>query len=200
MNDLEMLRLRDGAEHRIGPLTLQRTGFSEAGTPTGTVRLQTGHRAGAVGFTLDWMDAEAIAFCIWPSARLWRCSESDRKGQRGWLRLGVTKDPRLIGHLPPAGWADRRFQVARLITNAGELERPEPRDGNRTTDYSRHRFILRPDARPVTATRTFFIYACTALGRSFMPNLPANWADLAKARWWAADNTFELAARLERGE
>lgn len=195
LNDDELLRWRDGREHRIGPLTLRYLGPGEHG-PEGEARIKTEDAS----FTLGWMDAEAIAFCIAPSADLWNAHESDREPQpmsgerRGWLRLVVTESENRLGGL--TGWKGATFQIARLVTDCGEHEQPE-RFGERTTDYSR-RFTKGPSRAAQAETRMSFIQACSALARSRNPDLPENWAEMAKARWQAADDV-ETATRLEKG-
>ncbi|QDY99494.1 hypothetical protein FQ775_03405 [Nitratireductor mangrovi] len=149
---------------------------------------------------LDWMDAMAIAFCIAPTAALWGAFDSDREKQlesgqeRGWLRLELTSDTKRLGTL--TGWTGKPFQVGRLVMDAQGGEKVTRRKGERTADYRRS-CLTKTGGPAKVATRTSFIHACTALAKHMNPDLPANWADIARARWEAADETHRIATRLE---
>lgn len=197
LDDETFLRWRqDGEAHRVGPLTLRYGGAGEAG-PQGACEVKTEDAA----FLLDWMDAEAIAFCIAPSADLWIAYDSDREKQdgsgakRGWFRLKLTSDKALLD--PLTGWAGKAFQVHRVVMNAGHGQIVRRRKGERTTDY--RRAALEVVGGPAKAeTRASFRHACAALARHLNPDLPANWENTAKGRWLAADGLPEAIDKLKK--
>lgn len=188
---------RDGKPHTIGPLALKYSGLGEFG-PEGVCAVETESDA----FPLQWMDAEAIAFCIYPTADLWLAYESDREVQphsgefRGWLRLKLTSDAGRLGAVP--GWTGKQFPVARLILDCttGQIAK---RKGERTTDYRRNAF-LKQGGPATDPTRTTFIHASTALAQHLNPRLPAGWGNEAKARWWAADQAYQAVKALSAAE
>lgn len=197
LGDETFLRWRqDGGAHRVGPLTLRYGGAGEAG-PQGACEVRTEDTA----FLLDWMDAEAIAFCIAPSADLWIAYDSDREKQdssgakRGWLRLKLTASARKLDSL--TGWTGKPFQVNRLVMDAGHGQIVRRRKGGRTTDYRRAALEV-VGGSASAETRASFRHACAALARHFNPDLPANWENTAKGRWLAADGLPEAIDKLKK--
>ena len=198
MDDNELLLWRDGQEHQIGPLLLRYMG-PESGGPEGVCTVRTERAA----FTLDWMDAQAIAWCIAPSADLWGAYDSDREDQpdsgerRGWLRLKITAEEDRLDGL--TGWAGRAFQANRVVMDAGTGEVVRRRTGERSTDY-RRACLLKVGGPARADTRTSFIHASTALAKHFHPTLPPSWAERVRGLWWAADETQRVATQLAEGD
>lgn len=196
LRDGEFERLRDREIHHVGPLSLKYLGAGSFG-PEGECHIETADDL----FQIGWMDAEAMAFCIWPTADLWLASESDREVQpisgerRGWLRLTLTNDESKLGDL--TGWKGREFQVGRLVMDAGERQVLSLTGKERTTDYRRTAFQVRGGAAKAT-TRTSFLQASAVLARSGWPDLGEDWAKEARNRWWAADETHAEASRQQK--
>lgn len=192
----DIIALRDGLPHTIGPLTLR---FHHDGEGQATAELKI--RSETAVFQLDWLDAEAIAFCIAPSADLWTARDSDKELQketgetRGWLRLEVTSDRRKLGAL--TGWSDKPFQMARIITDASAGQAPIrwPK-GPRTTDYRREAFRL-VSRRQGKDTRISFVQCCHMLARASCPNLPENWPEEAAARLCSNESAVAFLGDLQ---
>ena len=180
----ELLKWRDGRVHKFGPLSIQYTGPSDTG-PTGICSITTE----ADVYSLNWLEAEAIIFCIAPSANLWRAAESDKEVQpssgenRGWLHLILTDSPGLLNELKL--WRGKHFQFARLIMEAGRGEKVVRLGGERTTDYRSQAFEKRGSGA-VEETLYEFIRCCAALARHRNPDLPATWEEEARRRFAAA--------------
>ncbi len=189
MNDDWMLALRDGEMHEVGPLHLRYEGPGEHG-PIGDCWIGTEENP----FELSWMDGEAIAFCIRPSADLWQAYESDKEptrrgARRGWLRLKLRADKARLGRY--GEWAGTPFQFARLSLNCIIGEKAKMLDG-RSRNYRRSN-LRKQDGAAKEATRDAFIFICGLLARHFEPDLPTTWEDQARARWTAADQTYGFA-------
>jgi len=188
---------RDGQGHQIGPIVLQFTGLNEWG-PSGVATIAA--REG-VDFKLGWLEAEAIAHSIAPTADLWTAKENDMELQpetgemRGWLRLDLTSDPSKLGNL--TGWADKHFFVSRLVTGAGHGQVVRPVLNYRTTDYNRAAFrVVGGPARQ--DSRREFIEVAGVFARSRNPDLPSNWEASMLARFEAADAAHEEIAAQRR--
>ncbi|KQU01689.1 hypothetical protein ASG68_08160 [Rhizobium sp. Leaf453] len=189
----EILRWRDGNTHKIGPLTL-RYRLPEESMPSGECFIETEEGA---AFRLDWMDAEALAWCIFPSADLWGAHANDPKlqssGSRlGWLRFKMTSDPTKLGSL--TGWSGKVFQFSRLLFDAGVGEVVRPVGQSRTLDYRRQ--ALRKVGGPASAdTRTSFVHCCAAFAKHRNPEVDiAGWQQQAIARFHAADQMADYVA------
>lgn len=179
---------RDGHRHTIGPISLQFTHTGDGG-PSAYCTIETAPEA---IYHLDYHLAEAIAFCILPTADLWRAFESDKevqrgtKEQRGWLRLVVTGEEKALKEL--TGWAEHVFQIGRLVLDAGVGEVVRPAKNHRATDY-RRAALRKGGGAAKSDTRMSFIQCCSALAKAHHADLPEQWKQEAKGRFWAADQT-----------